>query len=228
MIEDKKIEINLENKLLSISYIELMKKSICKIRINNKDNTYSTGFFMNIKSHKYLIACYHNIGLDLLNKIINIELLDNNIKIRLNENSIIKCFEELDITVIDINELNIENINFLDYDENFRNGYSQYSNSYIFTLGYPRGDELSISTGKVKKVNDYEFYYNTNSQPGSGGSPIILFNTKKVIGIHKGSDRRNNLKIGTFIGEVVKIFVNKFSKSFACRFYCNSRMFLPA
>ena len=39
---------------------------------------------------------------------------------------------------------------------------------------------------------------------GSSGSPIILFNTFTVIGIHKEADIDYKLNIGTFIGEVIK------------------------
>ena len=136
----------IDNEPLPISYTELVKKSICKIIINNKPS--GTGFFMEIKSFKYLITCYHVISSDLLDNIINIENWEQKIFIlKLNNNSTI-FFEDLDITLIKINESNIENISFLNYDENIINGYEQYEKINVFTLGYPSGDELAL--GLVK------------------------------------------------------------------------------
>ena len=42
-----------------VSFIDEIKKSVCKIFIDEEPN--GTGFFMDINSRKYLITCYHVI-----------------------------------------------------------------------------------------------------------------------------------------------------------------------
>ena len=95
---------------------------------------------------------------------------------------------------------------FLTYDLNYILGYEIYKNSYVFMVGYPRGEE-SCGTGKIVNVEKYEFYHTIPSSKGSGGSPIMLLNDNineiRVIGIHTGTIPRENLKIGTFIAEIL-------------------------
>ena len=44
---------------------------------------------------------------------------------------------------------------------------------------------------------------------GSSGSPIILSNIEKVIGIHKKGDITNHINYGSFIGEIFNEVKNK-------------------
>ena len=53
--------------------------------------------------------------------------------------------------MIDIKELNIKNIDFLNYDTNYIDGYSQYENLDIFTLSYQFGDELDLQVVNLKE-----------------------------------------------------------------------------
>ena len=73
-------------------------------------------------------------------------------------------------------------------------------------VGYPRGEE-SCGTGKIVNVEKYEFYHTIPSSKGSWGSPIMLLNDNineiRVIGIQTGTIPRENLKIGTFIAEIL-------------------------
>ena len=108
-------------KPVPISYSEQIKKSICKIIINEKPK--GTGFFIVINSNKYLITCYHVIQ-NLSNNIIKIEIWDNNkFNFKLN-NDLTKIYKNIDVALIDIKELNIKNIDFLNYDINYIDGYS--------------------------------------------------------------------------------------------------------
>ena len=200
-----KLENNLHGiKPVPVSYIDQIKKSICKIIINEIGN--GTGFFMVINSYKYLITCYHVIK-NISNNIIRIEVWDKNIfNININSNSSV-IDKNLDVVLIDIKESNINNIDFLYYDENYKYGCLQYENLDIFTLSYQFGDELVSTSGKFQKQlkKDYLFSHSIDTEGGSSGSPIILF-TKKVIGIHQGYAKDENLNAGIFIGEIVKEF----------------------
>ena len=56
---------------------------------------------------------------------------------------------------------------FLTYDLNYILGYEIYKNSYVFMVGYPRGEE-SCGTGKIVNVEKYEFYHTIPSSKGPG------------------------------------------------------------
>ena len=197
-----KLESNLSGKKpVPVRYIEEIKKSICKIIIGKEES--GTGFFMIINSYKYLITCYHVIK-NASNNIIKIEIWDNNIfNLNLKNNSS-KIYEDLDAALIDIQELDITNIEFLSFDANYKDGCSQYENLDIFTLSYPYRDELVATSGKFIKKDDLIFH-TIDTESGSSGSPIILF-TKKIIGIHKGYDKDVKLNVGIFIGEIINVF----------------------
>ena len=208
--KEKQTNLKHESKLhdikpVPVSYINQIKKAICKIIIKEIGN--GTGFFMSINSYNYLITCYHVIK-NIANNIIQIEIWDKNIfNININNNSTI-IDENLDVVLIDIKESNINNIDFLYYDENYKNGYLQYENLDIFTLSYQFGEELVFTIGKYLQKNrkkDYLFLHNIDTKGDSSGSPIILF-TKKVIGIHQGYAKDMNLNAGIFIGEIVNLF----------------------
>jgi surface protein len=111
------------------------------------------------------------------------------------------------------NEINeIDKIQYLFFDLNYSIGYNDYKDNEVLTAGYPKGKKLAAGAGIIKEImNEYEFYHNIPTEQGSSGSPIILFNTLKVIGIHKQADVEEMLNVGTFIGEAIKaINENKF------------------
>ena len=191
--------------LLNFNLVKETEKSICKIFLNSK-NIMSTGFFMKTgDSKKYLITCYHVVRL-LTNEHIILELY-NQKEVKLNiENLNIKSFENLDITLIEIKDIDkiLKDIKYLYYDINYTLGYNIYKNGYIFTIGYSH-DKLQISTGKIIKVNNSEFKHNLSIGEGSSGSPIMLLNNNlneiRVIGIHKCGGI--NINFGIFIGEIL-------------------------
>ena len=187
------------------------QKSICKIVIqNNSLLMKGTGFFMKINdSKKYLITANHNIPKDRTYEEILLEIFNEKSIILNLKDRYIKYFKEKDITLIEIKDTDeiCNEIKFLFYDINYILGYNIYKNGYVFTIGYPRGGEAAYSSGQIVNIHDYNFYHNICTEAGSGGSPIILLNNNenelRVIGIHIGFFKKNNLKIGTFIAEIL-------------------------
>ena len=101
-----------------------------------------------------------------------------------------------------------EDIEFLDYDYNYiKKGYLIYEDADIFSVEHPKGEEASCASGKIKKLNDYEFDHNIPTDNGSSGCPIILLTNNikliQVIGVHKEADYLRKINIGTFIGEIL-------------------------
>ena len=199
---------------IPLKIIDKVKPSICKIIYKNNKSS-GTGFFIQLNDYKCIMTNYHIISTDLINQIIYIKLFNNKkIQLILKE-KFIKFFNNLDITIIELDNIKninnyIKNIYFLDYDSNYNKGYEQYLDIDIFTLQYPRED-IEVAIGKLKQIlNEFEFKHNIDTDYGSSGSPIILVNTLKVIGIHKQGSLNENINYGTFIGEIFKY--NKFKK----------------
>ena len=201
-----------ENKLLEdhppvpLNLINEVRKAVCKVKIKYK---IGTGFFMKVNdSKKCLVSNYHIISPDMSNEDILLHL-SNEKDIKLNlKNRHIDYFQEIDITLIEIKDIDkiCKEIKFLTYDLNYILGYEVYKNGYVFTIGYPRGEE-SYGTGKIVDIKDQEFYHTIQTNFGSGGSPIMLLNNNineiRVVGIHAGLRSRKYLKIGTFIAEIL-------------------------
>ena len=209
--ESSKIKENYDRDTAKVPVNDTVKiiKSICKVIYKENNVLFQvTGFFMLINNIKYLITNYHNIKENLINQIINIEIFNKNkisMKLDIN-NRHIQFFKNIDITIIEIKESDdiIKDIDFLNYDLNYIGGYEQYKNMDIFTLEYSK-DEIDVITGKIKDIlNDFEFKHNIHTEQASSGSPIILSNSLKVIGIHKEGDRDAPINYGSFIGEIFK------------------------
>ena len=210
------IAINGVSKNIELEKIFKLRKSVCKISYNiyfQKKKKYGTGFFMILFPYnpfRCLVTNYHVVSEEL--KDIELELQNKkNIKLSLDKNARFTAFfkSPIDITIIEIKDqdLNIiNNIDFLNLDENYRYGYNLYENKEVFSLGFPHGVAMFQGTGKITYINNYEFNHYLSTYEGSSGSPICLNNDSsdsKVIGIHKQGDLGNNINIGTFIGVIL-------------------------
>lgn len=182
-----------------------IRKSVCKLIIFDKrDKKFGTGFFLIYQNKKFLITCYHVINQEINNFYLEIWNKETK-KFELNKH-FIKFFQDADATVIELNNSEdfINDIVFLDYDLNFLKGYLQYKNIEVFSVGYLYGDKIHSDSGKIIEINGFELYHDINTEVGYSGSPIILCTTLKVIGIHKGGERKKNINFGVFIGEILK------------------------
>jgi len=206
---------------------DILKKSTARIEFNEKKK-YFTGFFMkiNIKGAKcnFIITCNHSIAQKEIDSKQQINIYfgksgnEEKKVIKLdNKNRLIKTYEDLDATLIQIlNEDNIKEKRFLYPDLNYKNiGFSIYKDSQVFTAEYPNVDFYKegrhISSGLITKLNENNFAHNCDTNAGSSGSPIInLF--KLVIGIHNGGDKNEEYNIGTFIGAIIDRLNNKNEK----------------
>ena len=187
------------------------QKSICKIVIKHHGMLMKgTGFFMKINdSKKYLITANHVIPQERTYEDISLEIFNEKMIMFNLKDRYIKYFEEKDITLIEIKDTDelCNEIKFLFYDINYILGYNIYKKGYVFTIGYPRGGKATYSSGQIVNISGYNFYHNIPTEPGSGGSPIILLNNNineiRVIGIHLGAFTNKKLKFGTFIAEIL-------------------------
>ena len=194
-------------KRISKKIIDEASKSICKISFLKANGT---GFFLwtPFNEAKFLITNYHVINREILNKNISITLEIYNKKIftlnLANFQNNIQFFEKLDITVIQINSLEnlCQNVIFLEVDMNYINGYNNYLNEDVFSLGYPFGNDIDFSRGEITKISEKFFYHNCDTDDGYSGCPIILTSNKRVIGIHRGGLTKKKINYGTFLGTI--------------------------
>ena len=193
-----------------------MNNCVCKIY--NKGE--GTGFFTKIpyksKLLPVLITNNHVIDIDDIknNKIISIYL--NNDKkekrIEIDNNRLRYTNEKLDITIIEIKE-NKDKLNnkyielddrIIDYfksNKNTKLNYLNniYSNKSIYILNYPEDKDIMVSYGQPPQLNESEINHYCSTKEGSSGSPILLINNQKLIGIHYGSSKQFDFNKGTLI-----------------------------
>ena len=192
------------NNCIQLNKLNQLVKSICKISIKNHS---ATGFFMKVSdAQKYLVTNYHVIN--ELNVKENIEFMtaENKIfKLSLNDRGIKYFKEPKDITVIEIKETDqiYKEVEFLNYDLNYKIGYSIYKNKEILCYFF-NGQNGVFSSGNLIDFTNGEFNHNCPTDIGWSGAPIILVNSMKVIGVHKGANDFLKINYGSFIGEIIK------------------------
>ena len=192
-----------------------LSKEICRIVVETKEGKiFGTGFFLafqiDLKWFHYLVTNDHVISKESINdnNIIYIyyeEFKTANIKLDRNKRYI-KSFidKNLDITVIQIlDEDNISKKYFLQPELNIPI-INQLINNEIYIPQYIDGKEIKKAEGIIKDIIKYEFSHLANTIKGSSGSPIILKNSNKVIGIHKGGSLYEE-NFGVFIYPVIKL-----------------------
>ena len=125
---------------------------------------------------------------------------------------IIESFKEtlgLDITLVEILPKDkIDNSFFLTPNYNYTETYEEFINKDIEIVQYPKGNNLSLSKGKILKIfesNDYIFFHDADTENGSSGSPIVLKGEETVIALHRGSAKDKTKNIGIFIGIIVDV-----------------------
>jgi hypothetical protein len=214
------------NILMKIENAKLEQK-VCKIILEiNKDKAMSaTGFFCDIPSKeiKVLLTNNHIIDEKFLIKekkltfSIEINGKEDKHEINLEYDRYIYTNKELDFTIIEI--LREDNINdFFNIDENFFQS-ENYIDQQLFSMQYPKGNNLQISFGKIinkkfiSKNKNNLFIYDIGTESGSSGSPIISVNNLKVIGLHKAgskyTDKNKKINIGICLDKVIEIIPKK-------------------
>ena len=196
---------------------EQMGKCVCFIDLKNGQGT---GFFCNIPFNRekqylpVLVTCNYIIDEKMLeeNNIISISFFDKkeirNIECK---NRLIYTNREYDVTLIEIKP-NIDKIcNFLEIEENIfkEDKENIFIKKPVYLLHYPQNKSSSVSFGIIKNIQSNKIHYNCWTFNGSGGGPILSMETFKVIGIHEGSSKIYQYKIGKFLDIPINEFQQK-------------------
>ena len=78
-----------------------------------------------------------------------------------------------------------------------------YKNQDICIVQYPYRGVLSFAQG----ANDYKIKHLVSTHHGSSGSPILLQNNFKIIGIHKAGNPKKIENIGIFFRNILTHFL---------------------
>ena len=111
--------------------------------------------------------------------------------------------KKYDVTIIQIFP-NIDKLHhFFDLDNEDISEYNEfYKKINIYILHYPNGNECCVSYGNINSINGFEIEHKCSTESGSSGSPIIILDSFKVIGIHKGCPKekdKKNINYGTLL-----------------------------
>ena len=217
-MEARKKEVKTKNSEIKEVDVSLTKvaKSICKISYGNECGTgFLIRLFKDGKELYCLMSNEHVIKEAMIDskETINVDYKFETklIQIKLDSNErFIKYDPTLDFTVVEVGDLIkqkyflLPNINNIDY-----------INQKIYIPQYPEGNKLSVSEGKIIKINDSnELVYDASTEDGSSGSPVLLKNTTEVIGIHKeGNKHTRKENYGTLINSIIEFIQSKNNKS---------------
>jgi hypothetical protein len=213
-----KDELKLNNPIDDISNIMKVAKGTVKIELDN-DKGVASGFFLKLERNNKEFYCLmtnaHVITKKMITNQEKIKIKYDNetkeINLELNEKErIIFCFMDfsIDITIIEI--IPKDGIKDKTYflNQNTDNNYEEFIGKNIQIIQFPDGKKLSKSEQKITErftKIDYMFYHNASTIEGSSGSPIILKDDDKVLGIHKGGIRGKKKNVGIFIGIILDV-----------------------
>ena len=214
-----------KNELIPMDNIYNICKSTVQIKYQHENENYiSSGFFIQFQKNDKPFFCLMTNDHCINNSMIEIEkeitiLYENKkkeLKIKLNQKErLIKSFKDykdfsLDITIIQIIEKDqINDDYFLMPDLDYLDKYDFLVGEEISIPQFPLGGKLQISNGEIfginYKTNKYQFTHTASTLKGSSGSPIVLKDTEKVIGIHKAGKTSKEENYGDFIGPIINI-----------------------
>ena len=217
--------------------IEIAQNAICKIKYFQKR---ATGFFFqqnipNIKYNKryFLMTNNHVLNADSINNNdqILIEYKKKERYIPLN-NRIKYTNKILDFTIIEIlpeDSISSEIKSFFKIDEDImnNNNKSNYLEQDICIFQHPKGGNLSYAHGKIKSINDDQIEYLVSTNNGSSGSPILLLNKIKIIGIHFGYYEGEEYNRATFMKNILDDINNNMFMIPQNRNYNNNMFIIP-
>ena len=198
-----------------------MKNSICKIILENGKE--GPGFFCKIsKGNKYdllpvLITNNHLIDELELKKDkskIKISINNNEFKEIDLSNRITFTSKAYDITIIEIKEKDIVNIN-LEIDENVIDDKNKlFDGESIYILHYNENKNISVSYSILKNLNDDDnniinFKYLCSMDLKNSIAPILNLSNYKIIGIHCNSEKEKNYNLGLILNKVLKEFTTE-------------------
>ena len=207
-IENESLKKNSKIEDVDMSLNEVCK-SVCKIITKN---SVASGFLIKLYKEQKELYCLmtneHVINKkmieskDIINFYYNYEKEWKQLKLDTTQR-FIKFDSEKDFTIIEIKpDDKIKEKYFLLPNINKINNI----NEEIYIVQFPEGIKLSSSKGKITEIENFQFFYDASTKHGSSGSPILLKNSIKVIGMHKGSYNAKKMNRGIQMYSIIELF----------------------
>ena len=195
-----------------IRYLE-KKDAVCKLIAGH-----GTGFFCKFKVNgipmKALFTNNHVLKEDLIkeNSIIELRHNDEIKEIKITSNRFKYTNVKLDYTCIEIFD-NEDYNNFFEIDDNIncQNHNVQYGNKLGVVYQFPDNQDISCGEGLIEGIknanNTNIIIHKITTDFGSSGSPIVLSDNLKVIGIHcrrKNKDTNRGIYFKNILFDIQK------------------------
>ena len=192
--------------------VEQMKNAICQIKTGDD---WGTGFFCVINfengiTKKGLFTAQHVFS-SLCSKTLKIFLNNKKIScdITVDPSRFLYKDEGHDLVFLEITPEDNIKCSYLELDFNLNN-IKEYNNKYhnklVYIIQYPYRSKCETSFGKLKvmsRKNEFYIWHNCSTDEGSSGSPIILLENLKVIGIHlKRHKTSEKINEGNFLFDI--------------------------
>ena len=186
-------------------------------QINSMGGRIGTGFFFKYEIKEedkyFLITNNHILDSNSINKNNYISIIYKNKEETIKLSNRLKGTNaKLDYTIIEIlkeDEIFKKINNYFEIDNYIMNIESQndYLNQDIDNLQYQDEGELAFAQGGIQCFDDFKIKHLVSTHHGSSGSPILLQNNFKIIGIHKAGNPKKNENIGIFFQNILTHFL---------------------
>ena len=191
-----------------------MNNSIYKIKEKKEKNKFCFFCTIKYKSKNIPVIIVNNYYFDESNnKSIHI-IINNKVKqIKLGKS--IYTNKDLNISIIEVEDNDINEINFFEIDDNlYKNDFKEcYFKESIYILHYDNENDITVSFGVIKNIKSSQLIYLANVNNyiiNSQGFPIFNLTTNKLIGIHNYKSKYNNsgIPIKYLIDEFIQYYID--------------------
>ena len=217
--EQPKLELLIEGSanILNLTDINNIGKSTCLIEyMVNNGRVRGTGFLIELpipdsnNSMKGLLTNNHILNHGILYKkkiTLNFFLEKKTLVLNFKKKGFIFSDPFIDITFIKLQNQELEElgINCLEIQEEEFLLSKGFTDSFI--IQNPEGI-LSFAQGKIIKRWGFNLFHSINTLDGSSGSPLILTNNNKVLGVHKSGIKQKQYNVATNIQTIIKALRN--------------------
>ena len=188
-------------------------------KIKGKDNKFGIGIFckviLNNKTIFFLMTNYHLIDKNYIENNSGIKIIINNelINLKFGDKRLKYINKEYDLSIIEIKENKIIKLNYLEIDESLYDkestNISNKDSIYIIHHNNSKQNEISVSYGIIRYINNLKFTCSCNINSSGTISPIFNLNNNKLIGIYIN----NSYQLKQFIkGIFLKNVINEFNE----------------
>ena len=209
-----------------------MNNCVCRIYNNSEGTGFFTKIPYNSKLLPVLITNNHVLDKNDISKNNIITIYLNNDKkekiLKIDDNRLKYTNTKLDITMIEIKE-NKDNLNnkYCELDNGIINYFKSnqkedanylnkiYSNKSIYCINYPEDKNVVVSYGRPPNLQNSEIYHKCSTKSGSSGSPLLLINNQKLIGVHHSYSKCGDYNKGTLLINAIIEFNKIKNQSFS-------------